>query len=119
MLMLSQAAEEQVRRLLQGKSERQVRELCVEALRHWSRCETMGTPRERRVVSTPLGHPQPDDTPSRTRVQTHGDLGVLVLRIHSEETGESVVSDAKEVFLEGQTLPFMAPVMEFVWWLIR
>jgi hypothetical protein len=117
--MISEAAEDQVRRVLEGKSATQVRALCIEALRRWHNGETRGLPRERRVVATPLGHPQPDDTPTPRRFQMHGDLGVLVLRAHSEATGEAVLPDAKEVFLEGQNLPFMEPVMEFVWWMVR
>src|SRR2546429_290216 len=100
--MISKAAEDQVRRVLDGKSVVQVRALCIEALRRWNSSETRGQPRARRVVATPLGHPQPDDTPTPRRFQMHGDLGVLVLRGHYEATGETVLPDAKEVFLEGQ-----------------
>lgn len=117
--MISKGAEDQVRRVLEGKSPVQVRAMCIEALKRWHKGETRGQPRERRIVSTPLGHPQPDDTPTDRRFQMHGDLGVLVLRAHSEATGEAILSDAKEVFLEGQNLPFMEPVMEFVWWMVR
>jgi hypothetical protein len=117
--MISKAAEDQVQRVLEGKSTTQVRALCIEALRRWHNGETRGLLRERRVVATPLGYPQSDDTPTPRRFQMHGDLGVLVLRAHSEATGEAVVPDGKEVFLEGQNLPFMEPVMEFVWWMVR
>jgi len=117
--MISKAAEDQVRRVLEGKSAAQVRALCIEALKRWHNGETRGLPRDRRIVSTPLGHAQPDDTPTDRRFQMHGDLGVLVLRAHAEATGEAILPDAKEIFLEGQNLPFMDPVMDFLWWMVR
>ena len=117
--MISKAAEDQVRRILEGKSPLHVRATCIEALKRWHAGETRGLPREGRVVATPLGRPQPDDEPTDRRFQMHGDLGVLVLRAHSEATGEAILPDAKEVFLEGQNLPFMEPVLEFVWCLVR
>ena len=119
MQMPSTAAEEQVRQLLEGKSAREVQALCIAALRRWRTGETQGLPVERRIDSTPVGHAQPDTGRSNTRVQMHGDLGLLILKIHSETTRAAIVPDAKEVFLSGQRLPFMARVMDFVWWLAR
>jgi len=49
----------------------------------------------------------------------HGDLGLNPLEV-LEKTGTKVNAGAvKEVFLERQQIDCMAPVMDFVWWLIR
>ncbi len=88
---------EPVRRLIAGKSDREVRAICLEALRRWRK-----------------------SAGKKVSLQMHGDFGRAVLQLLAEtSTGRVDVNGGKEVFLNSQQDDFMAPVMDFVWWLIR
>jgi hypothetical protein len=51
----------------------------------------------------------------------HGALGLYAVRLMLEDRPNPSVNPilAKEVFLGDQQLPFMAPVMDFAWWMTR
>jgi hypothetical protein len=90
---------EVVQSLLANRSAREIRAICVEALRRWRQAEG----RDLRVA------------------QMHGALGLYAVKLMLEDRPNPSVNPivAKEVFLVGQTLTIMAPVMDFVWWMIR
>ncbi len=90
---------EAVKSLLADRSPRAIRAICVEALRRWHQTEGRGL-----------------------RVATmHGALGLYAVRLMLEDRPNPSVNPivAKEAFLGDQQLPFMAPVIDFVWWMIR
>lgn len=89
--------EARVQELLKDRSDTAIRELGVAALRRW---RAQG--------------------PAERAVTMHGGLGLNMVELLAASKVVSVDALAcKEVFLAGQQLDFMAPVMDFVWWLFR
>jgi len=87
----------EITKLLEGRSRIEVRAICIEALRRWHR-----------------------DDPSQRVVAMHGAFGLYACRLMIQESKASFnENDAKEPFLYNQADPALAPVMEFVWWLVR
>ncbi len=86
---------EAVKSLLADRPPREIRAICVEALRRWHQTEGRGL-----SVAT-----------------MHGTLGLYAVRLMLEDRPKPSVNAnvAKEVFLDCQQLPFMAPVMDFAW----
>jgi hypothetical protein len=87
---------ETVRALLTDLTERELRAASVEALQRWRRTHS------ERVFSM------------------HGVLGFYLLEVLSE--AKAIKCDPnryKEVFIENPHEPWLTPVLEFVWWMVR
>jgi len=80
--------------LLKGRSLREIRAIGVMALRRWRK------------------------ESDKNRFQIHGDFGVHFLHAIGIRDEKSI-SAQKEVFIGCQQEPFMVPIVEFFWWLIR
>ncbi len=89
-----------IRRLLEGLSDLEIREMCIEALRRWWR-----------------------STPPKERHQfaMHGALGLHLVPLLAERKGLPVgdANQLKEPFSDTMTEPWMIGVTETVWWFAR
>jgi hypothetical protein len=84
-------------KLLEGRSRMEVRAICIEALRQWQ-----------------------GDAPGERVIQMHGNFGLYAARLMLKDRSVSVNPNiAKEPFIYNQSDPALAPIMEFIWWLVR
>jgi len=96
-----QAIRDQVRGLLEGLSDLEVRELCISALRRAYKAKRL---------------------PPEHQFQMHGHLGRELLPLLADRKGVDLRGQANnlsEAFLDALTQPFMSGVFEFIAWFAR
>ncbi len=104
----------EVKKLVDGLSDIDMRELCLAALRAWrsKQPETVSWQDTEQIV-----------TPAAVRFvfSVHGDLGRELVPLLAARKGVSVgdVDQLKEPFLDAQHFEWMTSFSEFLWWFVR